>query len=396
MKKKLGLVALLLCLTFIIIRLIDMNEKKESLHYPSETPSLDTCYAKGVSGSVAGILLDEDSKKEYLILAGGANFPHKPATEGGQKVYYNQIYAYELSNATAEWIEIGRLPETNAYAGFTTHNNALYLVGGSKQGGASDRAYQIKVQDEKAIIKELPRLPYTATGAKLVRIKGEFYLVGGSVNGQMSNKMLSLKDSSTQWQEEAPYPHSPYLKTLAVCDKDYLYLWGSFPHEEYGRDEEFLDSPYLHKYNPNTKQWISDAIEDDELSYLPSFGGGMTYYNEIKDAIVFLGGVNTKRFLPALKRGDALAKAKAENNEALIKQYKKEIKEYLNQPIAWHSFNQKAYRFKKEELYFELEAEDTTFARADAALVKHRDKFLIIGGELKPGIRTRQISVHKL
>ncbi len=396
MKKKLSLVALLLCLTFIIIRLFEMKDKKDNLHYPSETPSLDTCYAKGVSGAVAGILLDEESQKEYLILAGGANFPHKPASKGGQKVYYKQIYAYDLSSPNGEWTEVGTLPKRNAYAGFMTYNNTLYLAGGSSQEGASNKAYQIRFLNGKISINELPRLPYTVTGAKLVCFEDEFYLLGGANNGKMSNKMLSLKEHSTQWQEEACYPHSPYLKTLAVCDKNYLYLWGSFPHEEYGRDEEFLDSSYLHKYPPQTKQWISDAIDDDELSYLPSFGGGMTYYNEAKDAIVLLGGVNTRRFLPALRRGDALAKAKAEHNEILIKQYKEEIKDYLNQPITWHSFNQKAYRFNKEELYFQAEAEDSTFARADACLVKHGNQFLIIGGELKPGIRTRQISVHQL
>ncbi len=391
-----GLIALLLCLTFVIIRLFNMTEQKENLHYPDETPSLDSCYAKGVSGAVAGILFDETSKKEYLILAGGANFPHKPASESGKKVYYNQIYAYDLSQANAEWIEVGILPQANAYAGFTSYNNALYVVGGASSNGASDRAYQIKLQNKKAIIKELPRLPYKFTDAKLIRFKEQFYLLGGSTNGVMSNKMLSLKDKSKTWQEEKAYPHSPYLKTLAISDKDYLYLWGSFPHEEYGRAEEFLDSPYLHKYNPNTKEWESDAIEDDELSYLPSFGGGMAYYNEKEDVLVFLGGVNKERFLPALKRGEALAKALKENDESLIKQYKKEIKDYLNQPVTWHNFNQKAYRFNKQELYFEQGASKKAFARADACLVKHGNQFLIIGGELKPGIRTRQISIHQL
>ncbi len=395
MKKKVGLIALSLCFVVLIIRLVDMKKQKDNLHYPSETPSLDSCYAKGVSGAIAGVLLDEKQGKEYLLVAGGANFPHKPASESGKKVYYNQIYAYDLSQANGEWIEVGTLPETNAYAGFTTYDNALYFVGGTGSNGASDRAYQIRLQDEKTIIEELPRLPYKLTDAKLVRFKEQFYLLGGNANGVMSNKMLSLKDKSKMWQEEKPYPHSPYLKTLAVADKDFLYLWGSFPHEEYGRDEEFLDTSYLHKYNPDSNEWESDAIEDDELSYLPSFGGGMAYYNEMKDAIVLLGGVNKERFLPALKRGDALAKAQKENDENLIKQYKKEIKDYLNQSITWHSFNQKAYCFNKQELCFEQEASKETFARADACLVKHGNQFLIIGGELKPGIRTRQISIHK-
>ncbi len=399
MKKKLILTAVLLSLAFVTFRLINVKEK---LHYPSETPTLDTAYAKGVSGAVAGILLDEANQKEYLLLAGGANFPHKPAAEGGKKVFYNQIYAYDLSVPNGAWIQLDTLPEANAYAGFTTHNNALYLVGGTNPKGASNKSYQITIQSGKAIIQELPTLPYTVSGAKLLRREKEFFLLGGSHDGQLSNKMLSLKDNGAKWQEAPAYPAEAFIKTLAVSDQKNIYLWGAF-NKTPDKDRELAVNNTFFIYNPEKATWFKSTYingNDGAMEAMPCFGGGMAYYNKQKNEIVFLGGVNKERFLPALKRVEAINTAKAEHNQKLLNQYTEEVRDYLKQPITWHAFNQEAYSYAingNDLISFDkMNNPQESFARADACLIKHKAKFLIIGGELKPGIRTRQISLHNL
>ncbi len=401
MQRQFNLLGLLLTLSLLVSTLYSCSQDEKRAFYPSETPSLDTCYAKGVSGAVAGILLDKGNKKEYLVLAGGANFPHKPASEGGQKVYYKQIYAYDLSQANAEWIEVGTLPQTNAYAGFMTYNNTLYLAGGTGLVGASDRTYQIELENGKAIIKELPRLPYSVTGAKLMRIKEKFYLLGGSDNGQLSNKMLSLKADSKTWQEEKPYPAEPFIKTIVISNQKNIYLWGAF-NKALDKDSKLAVNNTFFIYDTDKGSWYrSNYINGQEgaIEQMPCFGGGMAYYNDKSKELVFLGGVNKERFLAALQRVEAIKKAKEENNQELLIQYKEEVKDYLEQAVKWHAFNQKAYSYALEDntldSFHQKGKAKESFARADACLIKHGDRFLIIGGELKPGIRTKQISVHK-
>ena len=54
--------------------------------FEAKTPQLDSAYAKGVSGHIAGELLPGQ-----LVMAGGCNFPDRPAREGGAKRYYSEI-----------------------------------------------------------------------------------------------------------------------------------------------------------------------------------------------------------------------------------------------------------------------------------------------------------------
>jgi len=50
-------------------------------------------YNLGVSAMFAGVSSDR------LVIAGGANFPDKPAADGGRKAYYNDIFVLEDSVA---------------------------------------------------------------------------------------------------------------------------------------------------------------------------------------------------------------------------------------------------------------------------------------------------------
>ncbi len=341
------------------------NSSNQSIVYPKQSPQLDKHYAAGVSGHVACILEDEDSKEKVLLMGGGANFPEVPAVDKGEKFFYKEVYAYKLSNNPAQWQELGALPEENAYSAFVDYNNALYVAGGENHDGASDLFYRLRLRANNLVREELPKLPLARSGAKLLVFNKRFYLLGGS-EAEMTNSMYSWAEGETEWKREEAYPHSPYLKTLAAADKDYIYLWGTFPHEEYGNSEQFLTSPYLHKYDPRQAKWVSDYIDGDEIASLPCFGGGMAYYDEAKDGLILLGGVNAERFLPALRRGDLVAKAMAEGNDELVQQYRREGKAYMSAAPEWHAFNQKAYRYDKKDLLFECLTTDKVIARADA------------------------------
>jgi SSS family solute:Na+ symporter len=74
-----------------IISVFSLNviSQSEYFHYSSlpELPANSGMSVQpGLAGPYAGI--DDD----VLILAGGANFPEKLPWEGGEKVYYNEIF----------------------------------------------------------------------------------------------------------------------------------------------------------------------------------------------------------------------------------------------------------------------------------------------------------------
>ena len=48
--------------------------------FVAKTPQLDPAYAKGVSGHIAGEL-----RPRQLVMAGGCNYPDRPAREGWSK-----------------------------------------------------------------------------------------------------------------------------------------------------------------------------------------------------------------------------------------------------------------------------------------------------------------------
>lgn len=93
--------------------------------FEAKTPQLDSAYAKGVSGHIAVEL-----RTGRLVMAGGCNFPDRPAREGGAKHYYSEIYTADYLGAVhlacetkaseldMGWKLVGHLPHPTAYAAF--------------------------------------------------------------------------------------------------------------------------------------------------------------------------------------------------------------------------------------------------------------------------------------
>lgn len=84
-------------------------------------PSGEAGYDLGVSACYAGFIGD------YLIVAGGCNFP-----EPGKKKYYSGIYAAKIAENvdSLNWKMIGKLPEPAAYGGVVTLDDSLIFIGG--------------------------------------------------------------------------------------------------------------------------------------------------------------------------------------------------------------------------------------------------------------------------
>ena len=378
--------------------------------FRAKTPQLDPAYAKGVSGHIAG-----EPRQGQLVMAGGCNFPDRPAREGGAKRYYSEIYIADYLGAVhlacetkaseldMGWKLVGHLPHPTAYAAFQLYDDQLIVAGGQSAAGDLSDAYIIQLSDSLDVeITPLPSLPEPRSGMASALIKNVLYLIGGRVNGKLSNTVLSLDLSSPQkeWREETPYPHSPFLKLVATTNLgEYstpsyvpcLVVMGSFTGVDEPDQRVQADVTYM-TYTPQTKQWQTYKIAPDDPIAAHGFGGGYAWRYEA----IFSGGVRADLFVTALQREKDLKDARAKDNRRLVKKLQAEQRAYLSHDPAWYGFCSEWYSFDRSRGRGEAKSGFHFDGRADAVYL---DRFssmmdgMLIGGETMPGVRTPSIVI---
>ena len=378
--------------------------------FEAKTPQLDSAYAKGVSGHIAG-----EPRLGQLVMAGGCNFPDRPAREGGAKRYYSEIYiadylgAFNLACETKAseldmgWKLVGHLPHPTAYAAFQLYDDKLIVAGGQSAAGDLSDAYIIQLNDSLGVeITPLPSLPEPRSGMASARIENVLYLIGGRVNGKLSNTVLSLDLSRPQkeWHEEIPYPHSPFLKLVATTNlSEYstpsyvpcLVVMGSFTGVDEPDQRVQADITYM-TYTPETKQWQTYKIAPDDSIAAHGFGGGYAS----KRSGSFSGGVRADLFVTALQREKDLKAAKAKGNRRLVKKLQAEQRAYLSHDPAWYGFCSKWYSFDRSRGRGEAKSRFRFDGRADAVYLDRPFSMtdgILIGGETMPGVRTPSIVI---
>lgn len=380
--------------------------------FEAKTPQLDPAYAKGVSGHIAG-----EPRLGQLVMAGGCNFPDRPAREGGAKRYYSEIYiadylgAFNLalacetkaSEVDIRWELVGHLPHPTAYAAFQLYDDQLIVAGGQSAAGDLSDAYIIQLSDSLGVeITPLPSLPEPRSGMASARIEDVLYLIGGRVNGKLSNTVLSLDLSRPQkeWREETPYPHSPFLKLVAIRNLDgsntssggpYLGVMGSFTGVDEPDQRVQADVTYM-TYTPQTKQWQTYKIAPDDPIAAYGFGGGYASGGEAS----FSGGVRADLFVTALQREKDLKAAKAKGNRRLVKKLQAEQRAYLSHDPAWYGFCSDWYSFDRSRGRGGAKSGFRFDGRADAVYLDRSSSMMdgmLIGGETMPGVRTPSIVI---
>ena len=330
-------------------------------------PAEDSCFLKGVSALYAGVLDGQ------LIMAGGCNFPHVPVADGGKKVYYDGIYAASLSDdATLQWQEIGLLPEASAYGVTVPTDKGLVCVGGNTAERSLSEVFILSLQNGEAVMESLPSLPVTIDNMAGTLLDHVIYIVGGNVNGVPSSAVysLDLDNLAEGWKEEVSVPGNPRVQPVCVAQGGKLYVWGGFSTAGEGREATLSVDGYV--YNPATKEWKQVATPVDEAGTPVSLGGGVALPMG-EDAVLCAGGVNKDIFLQALQ---GIHKGK----------------EYLTRPVEWYQFNRKLLKYDVNEDKWTCLGDYEQGARAGAAMVSDGSSYYIINGELKPGIRTKDIN----
>lgn len=330
----------------------------------------------GVSGEYTGAI------GSNIIMAGGCNFPEDPLGKDSKKVFYHGIYKILFNSDGGYDLEkIGTLPPACAYGGAVSLPQGILLIGGSDGTKSYADVNLASIDaDGNAVVTPCPSLPVTLDNFYACAIDGVVYAGGGNANGVPSNAfyMLDTNDMSKGWTELPSFPGNPRVQPVMAAgidskgDKN-IYLWGGFAGKGEGR-EATLNTDGC-RFNIKDKEWHHLEAPKGENGEEISLGGGCAA--TLPDGlIVAAGGVNKDVFLNALR------------NQA---------PDYLEHPIEWYRFNDNILVFDPKTETWKVVAQNKEAARAGAGMVVTPDKeILLIGGELKPRIRTAEIFRFKL
>lgn len=317
----------------------------------AQVASGDARYDQGVSAMYAA------SVGGVLLIAGGANFPDTPAADGGKKAFYDYIYMYD-----GDWRCIGRLPGPAAYGVSYSCGSGAVFAGGSNKEGAVRSVYMVEIEAGMAKVSELALLPCAIEQAAGTSIDGRLYLFGGIADGTPSASLFLLDTNidGAEWQTLAPAPE-PFVQPVAAASGGRLYVWGGFDPST----KSVGGHGYC--YDPQHNEWSKVAGHPDGGTFTGSCALTLT-----DGRILFVGGVDREIFSDALQ----LSADK--------------IREYQKQPVEAYRFQRALHIFDPVSGEWSCAGESECAARAGASLMALDGAIYLLGGELKPGIRTSE------
>ena len=372
---------------------------------------------QGVSGAFVGIVPKNAATTPHSILvAGGCNFPDVPAAEGGQKVFYADIYAIALdevsshSTATSEvatsgsnsptWKRIGSLPAALAYGASVTTPEGIVCLGGTTDGRHSERFAALLAFDKnrKFISRPLPPLPVSLDNFAAAFGDGYIYVAGGQHDGVPNHKAFRLKwplpafwfDSQrgAGWEKLPHLPGPARVQPTAAVQKGAVgsnfYLFGGYDP----RTQKVATGGVY--YDARKKNWCATSpMKESALVGAAAVPSGAAH-------VLFFGGVDKGVFESALQRNALLADTASLAAERLV-DLREEALNYMTQPPAWYKFRRSILVYHTITDSWTEIADSPLLARAGAGVTPVGSRAgsfsaLVVGGEEKPGVRSSDVT----
>lgn len=314
----------------------------------------------GFAGAYVGIVND------FLIVAGGANFPDgRTPWEGGKKVWTDKMFY--LKQVDGEWKEGSSLPQQMGYGASVSYNNKMYIAGGSDAGNHLNSVYEIywdnSVQDIR--YNSLAKLPNPVANCSSVLIGDYWYIIGGIISPQSPEAesscwRLDLKNPLKEWEKLTPLPPPGRMLSIAANMNGNLMVFSGVAlvnsEREYLQDAYHLDL---------SGEWVKLI----DLPTSVTAAAGPAFFDESSNSLYIIGGDDGELASADLKH-------KHPGFSSSILQYNGE--NWLKYSIKNHS--------KSSEIKFPV----TTGA------VVWKGNYIIPSGEIRPGIRTPKVLSGKL
>ena len=316
-----------------------------------------------------------------LVVAGGANFPEAPPWEGGKKVWHDRIFVYSTEQNSWMVSEM-RLPQPLAYGVSLTlpGRASVVVLGGTDQENVpTTTALELRLVSGNVILTELPSLPVPLAEMSGEAIGNTLYLFSGRTSGKTSQTLfqIDLDAIKPRWKA-LPWPGEARGRMHSIAGKqgEKLYWFGgrdrmsedSIPFPEDRMEPESLD--FLrdcYRFDPVSGEWERLADLPAGLSAAPSPAVS------IGDAHLLVVGGVTVDFL----KEQLAARPELNGQGHEHPGFAKTIWGYHIVTDTWAPV---------DEIPSELDAPVTV-----PVVMGDENVFVIPSGEIKPGVRTRQV-----
>ena len=305
----------------------------------------------GVGGPFVGVVGDR------LVVAGGANFPDAPPWLGGAKVWHARVHLLDQDQTT--WRDDEPLDAPLAYGVSLQRDGVLITAGGCDAEASSAVVTRWSWRDGRILREALPPLPRPTTFAVGGWIGDTIHVVGGSEQVDLRHPTrahwsLDLTDLEAGWVERQPLPGEPRVKAVGAVARgprgdERLYLFSG----EVTRDDATLD--YLTdawSYAPGaTPSWSRIADLPRPIAAGTAIASGAAH------VLLFSGSTGAGVELPVEERPA-----------------------FPSDVLAYHPIT---------DSYVWVGAMPTPVVTTTA--VRLGDRIVIPSGEVRPGIRTREV-----
>jgi N-acetylneuraminic acid mutarotase len=206
--------------------------------------------SEGFAGPFAGV------SHGALLVAGGANFPTRKPWEGGEKVWYDNVYV--LESPDGQWKRVGTLPRPLGYGVSASYRDGLICVGGSDAKRHYADAFRLDWRGGRLATTPLPPLPKPLANGCGAMVGDVLYVAGGqetptSESTSKSFWSIDLSANDPRWEAIKPWPGAGRMLAVAAeFDGSFWLIGGAdlVPREGATPQRRYLADAY--RYTPGS------------------------------------------------------------------------------------------------------------------------------------------------
>ena len=327
----------------------------------------------GLSASFTGIL------GNYLLVAGGANFPNgHPFFEQGIKAYYTDLWLFDTKASKLQPHQHLQLPYPVAHGALAHTEQSVLLVGGQNAKGSLSTILEVSLVNGTPTIRPWGELPFTWHSGAVAWYEGELFLFGGERNGQATAGVCRFNPNTSQCIELPPIPGPARVQFPSQLLAGTFYLFGGIDPKGSAKSFTRTDA---YAFDLKTSTWSQLTDVSFQNQPFSVSGGAATALNDHE--ILVLGGVNLELFNNTLTQfaqlqGDELTQFKT--------RYFRLTPEEINfsrRQLVFNTLTNQWYSLPNQ-VPFPGGAGPLTLART----AQH---VYWIGGETKPGVRSPMV-----
>ncbi|MCU0457777.1 MAG: sodium/solute symporter [Bacteroidales bacterium] len=352
-----------------------------------ELPALDDGKLNpGVAGAFSGII------DQYLVIAGGANFPDKRPWEGGIKRFHDEIYICSTDGAKNEWkVYKDAFTRELAYGISVTLPDGILCIGGTDAERTYANVFLMKFDGIGFTFEEWPSLPVPLSNMAGAYIDGRIYIAGGVEDAVYPSStssffMLDTGNRSKGWVALPTWPGPPRAYAVAAGQSDgfdrCLYLF-SGRNISPGKPWEVLNDGYV--YNPRLSTW--KKLDDSGGPVFPVMAGSAVPVGA--NHIMLVGGTDGILALQQRELERISADLETRNNTGIFTDSINDLKSRVLLMQENHP------GFSREILLYHT-ITNTVINKGEAPynipvttnIIKAGNSFIITSGEVRPGVRT--------